>query len=526
MDEHRAVTPDGERPLRRVISRRMLLFFVLGDILGAGIYALVGEVAGEVGGAVWTAFLLALTLALLTAFAYAELVTKYPRAGGAALFVHRAFGIRFVTFVVAFAVMASGVTSASTLARAFGGDYLHDFVDVPTTAVAIAFIALVALVNFRGIGESLKANIVLTCVELSGLLIIVAIGVAVLGSGDGDVGRNFEFKAGDSAFLAILSGTSLAFYALIGFEDSANVAEETRDPRRAFPLALFGGLLIAGGVYFLVTFTASMVVPTAALADSDGPLLEVVRRGSELPTRVFSAIALLAIANGALINMIMASRLLYGMAQERVMPEALGRVHAGRRTPWVAIVFTTAVAMVLISIGKLDELATVTVMLLLIVFVLVNVSVLVLRREDVGGGHFVAPRVVPVLGALISAVLFVKRASDESGTVLVILVALLVIAVLLWLAGRFFSGWAREESGEEDRLARPPRPGGSASVDEMSEWSFPASDPPSTWTWEVDPPRERRPSTGSERETVLEQQVVAPAPSERRFGRLRRWLTR
>ena len=427
----------------------MLLFFILGDILGAGIYALVGEVAGEVGGAVWTAFLVALALALLTAFAYAELVTKYPHAGGAALFINRAFRIPFLTFLVAFAVMASGVTSASTLSRAFAGDYLHDFVDIPTTLAALVFIVVVALVNYRGISESVKTNVVLTLVELSGLVIIILIGAWALGNGDAEVGRNFEFKEGETAFLAILAGTALAFYALIGFEDSANVAEETQDPRRSFPYALFAGVLIAGGIYFLVTFTASMVVPTEQLANSDGPLLEVVRQGSEIPTRFFSAIALLAIANGALINMIMASRLLYGMAQERVMPEALGRVHADRRTPWVAIIFTTGVAMVLISIGKLEELAVVTVMLLLIVFALVNLAVLVLRRERVEHDHFVTPRIFPILGILISTVLFVKRATDQDRTVFVILLALLAIAVLLWLGARYFSGWAAPPDGEE-----------------------------------------------------------------------------
>jgi basic amino acid/polyamine antiporter, APA family len=443
MIEQASVRAVGEGPLRRAISRRMLLFFILGDILGAGIYALVGQVAGQVGGAVWAAFLLALALALLTAFAYAELVTKYPQAGGAALFVNRAFGKRFLTFAVAFAVMASGVTSASALARAFAGDYLHEFVDVPTTVAALAFIVLVATINFRGIVESLSVNVVLTLVELSGLLVIVAIGAWVLAHGNADVGRNFEFKEGTSPFFAVLAGTALAFYALIGFEDSANVAEETQDPQRSFPFALFTGLLLAGGVYFLVTFTASMVVPTQQLANSDGPLLEVVRAGSAIPTRAFSAIALLAIANGALLNMIMASRLLYGMARERVMPQAFARVHPRRRTPWIAIVFTTALSMLLISLGRLAELATVTVMLLLIVFALVNVSVLVLRRDDVGHAHFVTPRILPVLGIVISAVLFVKRATDEDHIVFLILLALLGVGLLLWLAGEALSSRRR-----------------------------------------------------------------------------------
>jgi basic amino acid/polyamine antiporter, APA family len=439
------VTSAADEPsLKRAISRRMLLFFILGDILGAGIYALVGEVAGEVGGAVWTAFVAALALALLTAVAYAELVTKYPHAGGAALYVNRAFKNRALTFVVAFAVMASGVTSAATLARAFAGDYLHVFADVATTPAALVFILVVAAINFRGIVESMKTNIVLTLIELSGLAIIVAIGAWALGHGNGDIGRNFEFKQGESPALGIFAGTTLAFYALIGFEDSANVAEETKDPRRAFPFALFAGLAIAGGIYILVTFTASMVVPTPELANSDGPLLEVVRRGSDIPLRGFSVIALLAIANGALINMIMASRLLYGMAEEKVMPQAFGRIHPRRQTPWVAIVFATAIAMLLVSIGNLDDLATVTVMLLLIVFALVNVCVLVLRRDPVEHDHFVAPTFAPALGIAISLILLVKRATDEDIRALLILLSLLGIAVLLWLVTWLFARSSRE----------------------------------------------------------------------------------
>src|SRR5687767_5804133 len=138
-------------PLKRAISRRLLLLLVVGDVLGAGIYALVGEVGGRVGGAIWTAFALALLLALFTAFAYSELVTKYPRAAGAALYVNKAWRIPFLTFMVAFTVMCSELTSAATLSRAFGGDYLSEFVDLPTVVVALAFITGVGLINFRGI---------------------------------------------------------------------------------------------------------------------------------------------------------------------------------------------------------------------------------------------------------------------------------------------------------------------------------------------------------------------------------------
>ncbi len=274
---------DGEEPtaLRRAIGPGLLLMFIVGDMLGGGIYALVGEVGAEVGGAIWTAFLAAFVLAALTAFAYAELVTKYPRAAGAALYTNQAFGLQFFTFMVAFAVMASGITSASTLARGFSGDSLAHLLgtDMPVIPVSIAFLVAVAALNMRGVAESLKTNVVFTLIEIFGLLLIVLVGIVAFGDGSADVSRNFDFKDGDSVFLAIVGGTTLAFYALIGFEDSVNLAEETKRPSTTYPKALFGGLAIVGVLYMGVTFIASAVVPTDELAGSSAPLLQVVEIG-------------------------------------------------------------------------------------------------------------------------------------------------------------------------------------------------------------------------------------------------------
>src|SRR4051794_7988667 len=396
--------------LRRVIGRKTLLVFVVGDVLGAGIYALVGEVGAETGGAIWTAFTLALVLAIFTAFAYAELVTKYPQAAGAALYVNKAFRVPFVSFMVAFAVMCSGVTSASTLSRAFGGDYLKEFVDVPVVVVALIFIVVVAAINFRGISESVKLNIGLTAIELTGLLLICVIALAaVLDSSSGvEAGRAFDFKSDESVIGAMVGGAGLAFYALIGFEDSVNGAEETKEPERNYPPALFGGLAVAGLIYIAVTVLASMAVPTETLTDSSGPLKEVAQVGPlSVDPKLFSAIALFALANGALINMVMASRLLYGMSNEGILPRAFGKVHGGRRTPYVSIVATTALAAILISTGDLGDLADMTVFLLLGVFIMVNVSVLVLRRDTVDQHHFKAPTAIPVIGAIVCLALMV-----------------------------------------------------------------------------------------------------------------------
>ncbi len=422
----------------------MLTVFVIGDVLGAGIYALAGEVAGKVGGAIWTSFLLAGILAAFTATAYAELVTKYPQAAGAALYAHKAYRRPFVTFLIAFAVMCSGVASAATLATAFGGDYLSEFVTLPKMVVAAAFIGVLALVNFRGIKESVQLNLGLTAIELTGLALVVVIGATFLFDGGGDPARAFEFKAGEAVPLAILSGASLAFFALIGFEDSVNVAEETKEPSRVFPKALFAGLAIALTVYILVTLVAGMAVPTDQLAGSDGPLLEVVQLGPlAMNTKVFSAIALFALANGALINMIMASRLIYGMAQQGIVPQPMGRVHGERRTPWVAIIFVAALALALCAVGDLESLADTTVLLLLGVFVSVNIAVLILRRDRVEHEHWHAPTVLPVLGALACLGLIVQKAFEDA-IIFAYAGGLIALGVVLCLISRAMAGPARE----------------------------------------------------------------------------------
>ncbi len=425
---------EGERDeesggLRRAITPKLLLLFIVGDVLGGGIYALVGEVGAEVGGAIWTAFLLALIMASFTAGSYAELVSKYPHAGGAALYVNRAFKNRLLSFIVAFAVVASGITSASALARGFGGDYLSEFVDLKIVFGALALLALIMLVNLRGISESVKLNVGFTLVEIGGLLLIVLIAVVAIFQGDAETSRAFEFKEGSSVFAVVLSGATLAFYALIGFEDSVNVAEETQNPSRNYPRTLFMALGIAGVLYFLVTVGASAVVPTGDLSASSGPLLEVVKQGPlGIPEKLFSAIGLLALSNGALINMIMASRLLYGMAKEDVVPAPLGIVGSSRQTPWVAILFTTAIAAVLIITGDLEKLADTTVALLVIVFGIVNATVLYLRRDPVDHDHFRIPSVFPVLGVGVSIALL----TQIEGEVYVRAGILIAVGLVLW----------------------------------------------------------------------------------------------
>ena len=426
----------GDTRLKRSVTGKLLFLFILGDVLGAGVYALTGVIAAEVGGAVWLPMLVALVLAMLTAASYAELVTKYPKAGGSAVFAERAYRSRLVSFLVGYCMLAAGVTSAAGLALAFGGDYLGVFLDVPAVPAAVVFLVLVGLLNARGIKESVRANVVMTVIEVSGLVLVVILGALVLGRGDGDVGRVTEFPEGVSVTSGVLAASLLAYYSFVGFETSANVAEEVRDVRRVYPRALFGSLLVAGLVYLLVGLAASIVLAPGDLAGSTGPLLEVVRAADVgVPDELFSAIALIAVANGALLTMIMSSRLVFGMAEQGLLPRPLARVLPNRRTPWVAIVVTTLVAIGLTLTGDLGELANTVVLLLLFVFLSTNTAVLVLRKDEVAADHFRVWAVIPVLAIGSCLLLLWQQEAGiwlRAGILLLVGVGLFLLARAPW----------------------------------------------------------------------------------------------
>lgn len=430
--------------LRRAITGKLLFLFVLGDVLGAGIYALVGEIAGETGGAIWAPMLVALILALLTAGAYAELVTKYPKAGGSAVFAERAYGHDLITFLVGFCMLAAGVVSAAGLAIAFSGEYLATFIDLPTKLGAVLFLVLIGLVNARGIRESMNVNAVITCIEVTGLLLVIVAASALLFDGGGDPGRTMEFNPDKSVIPAIFAGTLLAFYSFVGFETTANVAEEIRNPSKVYPKALFGALLAAGIIYILVGLAAAASVPVDQLAESTGPLLTVVEASPlAIPDKVFSLIALLAVANGALLTMIMASRMTYGLARDRILPRSLDRVLPGRRTPWVAIMVTTAASIGLTFLGDLATLAETVVLFLLFVFLSTNIAVLVLRRDEVDHDHFRVWPVIPVLAAVSCIVLL----SQQDGGVWLRGLVILAIGAAIFLLARL--GGGRSDAPEE-----------------------------------------------------------------------------
>ena len=442
---------DSEGRLDRSIGKGVLLLFVAGNLLGAGIYAIIGEVAGETGGALWAGFLAAALLAVPTLFAYMELITKFPRAGGAGLYAAKAFGRPWLTIMVTVGIAASALTSAATSARAFADGYLGAFLDVPALPVAIALLVVLSGLNFLGISESMRATAVMAVITVAGLLLVVAVGAISLASGEGDVSRLTDVRGGSAVPLAILGGAALAFFAFVGFEDTAQIAEEVEEPRRSLPFAMLGGVGLTTVVYLLVATAASVVLPADELAGSDGPLLQVVETASSVPGEVIAGIALIALTKTALVQLVAASRLVYGIADRGLLPKVLGRVHPERRTPWVSVVLVGAVAVLLVSTGELSGLADTTVMLLLTVFVLVDISVLRLRSVQVEHDYLRVPTWLPVTGAVVSAGLVVQTALDSSAGVLIRYAGLLGAGLVVYAGQRAVAGHTDQLDAEDLR---------------------------------------------------------------------------
>lgn len=436
-------TPASQPTLVRTMGLGALTIYGVGDMLGAGIYGLMGRAAGLMGNAVWLAFLMAMFVALLTGLSYANIGSRYPRAAGASYVVQRAFRAPFVPFLIGLGVAASGLTSMATGSRVIAG-YLQSLgVRWPTGVLAAGFLVLLSLVVFRGIRESTWMNILCTAVELTGLLIIIGVGIRHWGSVDylevPAVEGEGSMRAGLSAGL-LLQGAVLTFFSFIGFEDILNVSEEVKRPRTTLPLGLLLALLIATCLYVLVAISAVSVLPYRELAQSKAALVDVVRKAAPaFPPTLFTAIGIFAVANTALLNYVMGSRLLYGMSRQGLLPARLGAIHSVRRTPHVAILFLLGCVLALALLGDIRQLADATSLLLLGAFVVVNGALVVLKlRPGEPRGAFEVPVVVPVAGALLCLVMISGRVLGAGADVRAPLIAGGIVAgiAVLYLVRR------------------------------------------------------------------------------------------
>lgn len=454
-----AAGAEPESELKRSITGKLLFFYVLGDVLGSGIYVLIGAVAGAVGGAFWLAFAVGVTIATITGLAYAELVTKYPQAAGAALYVNKAFKNKALTFLVTVTFLSASFAAAGSLATGFSAYFGKVWDLPPALLISLAFIIALAIVNFIGITESVVANMLMTFVEVAGLIIIMIIGVIYVAEGNAEFGQLVEFDVDGNPVFALVAGIALAFFAMTGFENAANVAEETINPSKTFPRALVGGMVAAGVIYVLVAVTAALTVPTKTLADSDAALLEVVEEGI-LPVpvgimvTVFAIIAMVAITNTTLVAVVTQSRILYGMAREDVVPGVFGKIHSSRRSPWVALIFSAFVVIGLLLVGDalnragvgvdvVERLSLVTVVLTLAIYVMVILACLKLSDEGVHDESYRASRPLLYAGIVANFVLLVYVVVDDPFA-LVWCAGLLAVGGALYAAEYFFG---RPEAG-------------------------------------------------------------------------------
>ena len=390
--------------LQRKFNLPLLTFYGVGNILGAGIYVLVGKVAAASGESVLLAFLLASGIAALSAFSYMELTDRFPASAGAAVYVHHAYKKRPLTLFVGFCMILSAIISSAALARGFAG-YFEQIIHAPITLVAVLVIIAMSAVAMWGIDATAKLAALFTVIEISGLIAIIWFGRSLIqASGN----QPTLFSISDFGIGGVLMGAFLAFYAFIGFEDMVNVSEEVKNPKKTMPRAILLSLIISTVLYVLVVVVATRAVPLDKLASSDSSLALVFGAVSNINPIVLVFIGLAATINGILVQITMASRMLYGMSNKGWINRNLSKINVKTKTPIIAIVIVTLIMLISVTIFNLVSLARLTSLLVLIVFVLVNSSLLIVKRSHPKQRpHNHVPIWVPALGASTSLMLIV-----------------------------------------------------------------------------------------------------------------------
>ncbi len=417
--------------LARSIGLFALIVYGVGDMIGAGIYGTIGVAAGKMGNAVWLAILVSMVAALLTGLSYASLSSRYPRAAGAAFVTQRAFDWRFLSYVVGLSVACSGLTSMAAGSRVFAANLQPIVGSPPLWCIFLAFIGALTLINLCGIRECVWMNMICTIIEVGGLLFVIAVSFPYFGR------VNYletPSAAGAVTVPLVMSGAVLTFYAFVGFEDLLNLAEEVKEPERTMPWGIVSALACVTVIYVLVSIAAVSVVSYTELADTQkgAPLAQLIKVAAPwLPYQIYTGITLFAVANTALINFIMGSRLVYGMAKQGLLPAALGAVHRSRRTPHVAILTLAAIVSILAFSGDIAELASATSLLLLLVFALMNAALIVLKlRKSEPRGQFEIPVFIPFLGCLVCAALIVSRLGSATAGARAPLIAMLLLGII------------------------------------------------------------------------------------------------
>jgi APA family basic amino acid/polyamine antiporter len=359
--------------------------------------------------------LLAAALAASAAAAYAEMSSRFPKTAAEAVYVREGLGVVPLAILAGCCVLITGMVSSAALSVGFAG-YFKELVVLPQTALVVGVVALLVGVAIWGIKESAVAAAVITCIETGGLVLVIASGAGELDQLPARLPEMLPDLSG-AHWIGILGGIFLAFFAFIGFEDMVNVAEEVHDAPRTMPLAIAITMVLAIVLYMGVAVVAVLAVPLDELAASDAPLVLVFERGTGLAGWPLTVIGSFAVINGALIQIIMASRVVYGMSRQGWLPEWLARVHPKTNTPVVSTLLVGAVILGLALAADVETLAQFTTMFTLSAFSLVNAALWRLKGRDPAppASGFSLPRWVPGLGAVVSALFAVLTALDLAG---------------------------------------------------------------------------------------------------------------
>lgn len=399
--------------LKRVVGTWMLTLYGIGNIVGAGVYVLVGKIAEPAGYLAIVAFLVAALIAFCAALSYAELASRFPVSAGVAVYLHEAFKIKRISTIVGIMLVAAGIVSSATLLKGFAG-YFQQLTGIePWISILVVTAALIAIM-LKGIKESVGVAAILTIIEVGGLIFLVGSilfarpdAIAIFLNGfNGALG---EFNL--ASFAAITSAAFIAFYAFVGFEDMVNLAEEVKQPERAFPRAILLSMAVVTVLYLAVTIAALGVLTPAVLGGSNAPLADVFKAATGDEATAIIVISLMATLNGVLVNIIMGSRFLYGMAKRNWIDGWFAKVSRWH-VPARGTIIVGALALIAALLLPIERLAQLTSLLLLCVFLAVNISLIVVRRRRNSQeiDHFkISPTYMPWVGAFASAGLLLAQ---------------------------------------------------------------------------------------------------------------------
>jgi amino acid transporter len=385
--------------LDRRLNLPLLTLFGLGTMVGGGIYVLIGEILSVSGSFAPFAFLGAAVVAGFTARTYGELASHYPKSAGEAVYVEHAFGRRWLTTITGWAVVTTGLVSSGALANGFAG-YLSVFFPDHTAFAGAGFIIVLGAIAVWGIGQAVWVAASITALSILGLIAILATSGRYL-THLPVLWTDFMPSSG-GAYLSITLGAFIAFYAFIGFEDMVNLAEETKEPERIMAPAIVIALITSATLYILVAIVAVLANQEIDLAGHPAPLAAMVAHaGTHWPAAI-AVLSMLSVTNSALAQIIMVSRVLYGMASTGNAPRILGRVHARLQTPVIATVLAVVVIVLLALSFPLLTLAKATSYVILLIFTLINLSLIRLKLR---GAIKRRGLWIPVVGTLLSVVL-------------------------------------------------------------------------------------------------------------------------